>query len=73
MISYRSGESLASQYQVHQEWGGIRPNIATREHRKVIGSVLQDALDKYVLYFSFDIIIKLSILMYAYYYSQKWA
>ena len=34
------GHTVASQIQVHQEWGGVVPNLAAREHLKNIRPVI---------------------------------
>ncbi len=38
------GESLASQNEIHEEWGGIVPGLAKTAHEEKIDSVIQDAL-----------------------------
>lgn len=34
------GESLASQIEIHKEFGGVFPAVARREHAKIIGSLI---------------------------------
>ena len=38
------GHTVASQIQVHQEWGGVVPNLAAREHLKNIRPVIEQTL-----------------------------
>eukprot|EP00547_Thalassionema_nitzschioides_P006807 CAMPEP_0194220502 /NCGR_PEP_ID=MMETSP0156-20130528/28552_1 /TAXON_ID=33649 /ORGANISM="Thalassionema nitzschioides, Strain L26-B" /LENGTH=470 /DNA_ID=CAMNT_0038950567 /DNA_START=123 /DNA_END=1535 /DNA_ORIENTATION=+ len=40
------GESLASQQEIHEEWGGVVPGLARDAHASKIDSVIQEALDK---------------------------
>lgn len=38
------GESLASQNEIHEEWGGIVPGLAKNAHEEKIDEVIEDAL-----------------------------
>ena len=38
------GESLASQHEIHEEWGGIVPGLAKTAHEEKIDSVIQEAI-----------------------------
>ena len=38
------GESLASQHQIHEEWGGVVPGLAKTAHEEKIDFVIQEAL-----------------------------
>ncbi len=38
------GESLASQIEIHKEYGGVFPAVARREHAKIIGSLVRATL-----------------------------
>ena len=38
------GESLASQNEIHEEWGGIVPGLAKTAHEEKIDSVIDEAL-----------------------------
>jgi N6-L-threonylcarbamoyladenine synthase len=40
------GEALASQYQIHEQWGGVVPGLARDAHASVIDSMVQEALSK---------------------------
>ena len=40
------GESLASQNEIHEEWGGIVPGLAKNAHEEKIDEVIEDALRK---------------------------
>ena len=40
------GESLASQAEIHEEWGGIVPGLAKSAHEENIDRVIEDALQK---------------------------
>mmetsp|Transcript_20968 Transcript_20968/g.45729 ORF Transcript_20968/g.45729 Transcript_20968/m.45729 type:complete len:575 (-) Transcript_20968:116-1840(-) len=40
------GESLASQNEIHEEWGGIVPGLAKNAHEEKIDEVIADALSK---------------------------
>ncbi len=40
------GESLASQNEIHEEWGGIVPGLAKNAHEEKIDSVISEALHK---------------------------
>jgi N6-L-threonylcarbamoyladenine synthase len=40
------GESLASQQDIHEEWGGVVPGLAREAHAAKIDGVVQEALEK---------------------------
>lgn len=40
------GEALASQHQIHEQWGGVVPGLARDAHASVIDSVVKEALSK---------------------------
>lgn len=40
------GESLASQNEIHEEWGGIVPGLAKNAHEEKIDLVIQDAISR---------------------------
>lgn len=40
------GEALASQSELHEEWGGVMPGIARDAHEEAIDRVIQEALDR---------------------------
>jgi N6-L-threonylcarbamoyladenine synthase len=40
------GECLASQHSIHEQWGGVVPNLAKSAHEDNIDRVIQSALDK---------------------------
>ncbi len=44
------GESLASQIEIHKEFGGVFPAVARREHAKVIGSLIKETLTQANIY-----------------------
>lgn len=44
------GESLASQIEIHKEFGGVFPAVARREHAKIIGSLIQETLSQAKVY-----------------------
>lgn len=46
------GEALASQQEIHEQWGGVVPGLARDAHAAVIDSVIQEALDKAQLHAS---------------------
>jgi hypothetical protein len=40
------GESLASQNEIHEEWGGIVPGLAKNAHAEKIDTVIQEAISR---------------------------
>lgn len=40
------GEALASQSEIHEQWGGIVPNLAMQAHKDKIDGVVEEALQK---------------------------
>ncbi len=40
------GESLASQHEIHEQWGGVVPGLAKNAHEEKIDDVISDALKK---------------------------
>jgi N6-L-threonylcarbamoyladenine synthase len=44
------GESLASQIEIHKEFGGVFPAVARREHAKVIVSLIKETLTQANVY-----------------------
>ncbi|KAL7460841.1 hypothetical protein ACHAXS_001281 [Conticribra weissflogii] len=40
------GESLASQHEIHEQWGGVVPGLAKNAHEEKIDEVISDALKK---------------------------
>lgn len=40
------GESLASQHEIHEQWGGVVPGLAKNAHEEKIDEVISDALEK---------------------------
>lgn len=40
------GESLASQNEIHEQWGGVVPGLAKTAHEEKIDEVISDALQK---------------------------
>ncbi|EWM29415.1 Peptidase M22, O-sialoglycoprotein peptidase [Nannochloropsis gaditana] len=40
------GEALASQYKIHEQWGGVVPGLARDAHASVIDSMVEEALKK---------------------------
>ena len=40
------GESLASQHEIHEEWGGVVPGLAKTAHEENIDKVINEALQK---------------------------
>lgn len=40
------GEALASQYKIHEAWGGVVPGLARDAHASVIDQMVEEALQK---------------------------
>lgn len=45
---------ISSQVEFHRQWGGVVPNIAKREHQKMIAPVIKEALGKTSLISNFQ-------------------